>query len=118
MNKLDKDSFEKMVRNAGMRPELRQPLRDLEIYVADGFSMMPHNPWRRFGVEADEFPQGMYVTLWMLSKREGVMGAGRPMFCDVFHNPELDGPSKKQARINAAIADADKHLEDKKKRKH
>lgn len=116
--KLDKDQFETMCRNAGMKPELRKPLRELEVYIADGFSMMPHNTWRRFGVEADEFPSGMYVTLWMLSKREGIMGAGRPIFFDAFHNPELEGESKKQARINAALDDADQHLQDRKKRKH
>lgn len=115
---MNKDKFEQIIRDAGLRPEVRQPLRDLEVYVADGFSLMPHNAWRRFGVEADEFPSGMYVTLWMLSKREGQLGGGRPMFFDTFHNPELDAPSKKQARIAAAIADADKHLEDRKKRTH
>lgn len=116
--KLNKDQFETMVRNAGMRPELRQPLRDLEVYIADGFSLMPHNALRKFGIEPDEFPSGVYVTLWMLSKREGILGGGRPMFFDAKHNPELDGPSKKQARIQAALADADSHLENKKKRMH
>lgn len=113
-----KNSIERMCRDAGLRPEKRQRLHDQEVFIADGFSLMPHNAWRRFGVDADEFKRGMYVTLWWLSKEEEKLDVGQPLFFDVTHNPELDVYSKKQARINSAIKTADEFISARNKKKH
>ena len=111
---MEKNSIERMCRAAGLRPERRERIRDQEVFIADGFSLMPHNAWRRFGVDEDEFKRGMFVTLWWLSKDEK-LDVGQPLFFAVDHNPELDVHSKKQARINAAIKTADKFLTARKK---
>lgn len=93
-----------------MRPEKRARWKDYEIFVADGFSLMPHNAFRRFGVESDEFPAGMYATLWWVSKESDQLDTGQPIFFDALHNPEYSAETKKQARINTALREAEGFL--------
>lgn len=103
---MDKDKLERIVREAGMRPERRDSYRDHDIFISDGFSQSPHQAYRRFGIEPDEFPRGMYVTLWWISKRVEELDFGQPLFFDALHNMELDIVTRKHARINRALAEA------------
>lgn len=110
---MDKHKIERICRQAGMRPETRANIDGAECFIADGFSMMPHNAYRRFGVESTDFPNGMYVTLWWLSRGEDKLDIGQPLFFDVFHDGNLEG--KKRARINTALKEAKTFLERRKK---
>lgn len=93
-----------------MRPEKRVRWRDYEIFVADGFSLMPHNAFRRFGIDAHDFPSGMFSTLWWVSKDGDQLDTGQPIFFDALHNPEYSAETKKQARINTALREAEGFL--------
>lgn len=103
---MNKDRIEVMCRNAGLKPELRENIRGVDIFIADGFSAPPHRSWRRFGVEADEFPLGCYVTLWWASRREEQLDVGQPLFFDAFHDRNLEHSFRPKARINAAMKEA------------
>lgn len=107
---MDKDRIERICRTAGMRPEKRVPFKSYEIFVADGFSLPPHRNFQRFGVEPLDFPSGMYATLWWVSKHEDKLDTGQPIFFDAFHNPEYSTETKKQARINTALREAEGFL--------
>lgn len=107
---ISKDRIEAMCREARAKPERRLPLRDYELLISDGFSLPPHAAYRRFGVDADEYPSGCYVTLWWLMKGEDrLFGGGRCIF-DAFHDPEYDIATRKQARINTAIQKAEEFV--------
>lgn len=101
--------MESMLRRAGLVPEMRQRYGDYNIFIADGISTPPHNNFRKFGLEPDEFPGGCYVTFWWIAKDETVY-RGRPIYCDLFHDKSLSSASKKYARVNAALADAEGFL--------
>lgn len=101
-----KDKIEKMCRAAGLKPERRSKIRGLDVLIADGFSLPPHNAFRRFGVAAKDFPRGCYVTFWWLMKGEERMFIGCPLMFEALHDPELGAGSKKLARINAALKHA------------
>lgn len=103
---MKKNKIESICRRAGMKPVRRETIDGVEVFIADGFSMMPHPYYRRFGVEPFEFPQGMYVTLWWASKGDENLDIGQPLFFDVMHNPEYANGSKQLARINTAIKTA------------
>lgn len=103
-----------MFRQAGLVPELRQLIGDQEVFIGDGFSAPPHRFFDRFGVKADEFPFGCYVTFWWLAKDEK-LDTGHPLFFDAFHNPEYDTATKKKARINTALKDAQGFLDTRKR---
>lgn len=102
---MNKEQMEEIFRKGGVAPAARTSLGDHDVFVGDGFSLAPHRIYRKYGVEATDFPSGMYVTWWWLGKDEK-LDFGRPLFFDAFHNPELDGPSKRKARIAKAIEDA------------
>ncbi len=77
--------------------------------------MMPHTYYRRFGVGPNDFPGGMYVTLWWASKGDEKLDIGQPLFFDVMHNPEYANGSKQRARINSALKTAREFLDRRKK---
>lgn len=104
---MDKNSIERICRTVGLVPEKRTRVRDAEIFVADGFSTPPHSAFRRFGIEPTDFPGGCFVTLWWISKQDEQLDTGQPLFFDLFHNPEYSGATKKLARINTAMREAD-----------
>lgn len=112
---IGKNKIESICRRSGMKPVRRETIDGVEIFIADGFSLMPHNHYRRFGVEPFEFPQGMYVTLWWASKGDEKLDIGQPLFFDVMHNPEYANGSKQRARINAALSTAREFLERRRK---
>jgi len=101
--------METILRKAGMAPEHRQSYGKYDIFIADGFSSPPHQYYKKFGVEPDEFPFGCYVTFWWVSKDEE-LDTGQPLFFDAFHDKSLSKESKKGARINSALAEAEGFL--------
>lgn len=107
---MDKSKIESICERAGMKPAKRERWRDYEIFVADGFSLPPHRSFQRFGVDANDFPSGMYATLWWVSKKTEKLDTGQPIFFDAFHNPEYSLPNKKAARINTALREAEGFL--------
>lgn len=103
---MDRQKIERICREAGMRPEAREHYHDHDIFVADGMSLSPHQPYKKFGVSSGDFPSGMYVTLWWVSRQEDKLDTGQPLFFDILHNPELDLSTRKYARINRALKEA------------
>ena len=103
---LNKSTMERMCRDAGMVPEKRVTIDGREVFIADGFSKVPHFTYGKFGVEKDEFPDGAFCTIWFASIKEDKVDVGCPMFFEKNHNPELMGSARQHARINAAIKHA------------
>ncbi len=104
------ESFKK----SGLELLQREKVGDYELFIGDGFSSAPHFRWRHFGVEPEEFPSGMFVTFWWLGKDVGStvkLHIGRPMFMKLTE-------FRRQARVNAARADANKALKKLKSRAH
>lgn len=114
---MDKHKIESICRRSGMVPVSRARIQGAEVFIADGFSAHPAIMFKRFGVEPNDFPGGCYATLWWVSRKEDQLDVGQPLFFQLLHNPELTGEGKKQARINAAKAEADRFLAALKRRK-
>lgn len=106
---MNKEKMEHVFREAGVTPALRQNAGDYDIFVGDGFSLMPHRLYRRFGVEPTEFPKGMYVTWWWVGKDEK-LDVGRPLFFDWAHDAEYSADDKKNMRILKAVDEANKFI--------
>lgn len=107
---MNKAKIEAMFRNAGLQPEERRTVRDYSVFIADGFSLPPHHRIARFGVEPMDFPRGCYVTFWWAGKDEK-LHAGRPLMFEALHENQYDLTTKKRARINAALKDAEGHID-------
>ena len=103
---ITKDKMESMCRDAGMVPEARSKISGREIFVADGFSPIPHIAFMKFGVKKDEFKDGAFCTLWFAAKGEDKLDLGLPLIFDKSHDPQIMGSARKHARINAAIRHA------------
>lgn len=112
---MNKSKIERICRAAGMRPEERKMIRGHEVFIADGFSLMPHTAYQRFGVEPGDFPGGMYVTLWWISKGDEKLDTGQPLFFNALHDPQYDTATKKQARINKAFKTAAEFIDRRRK---
>jgi hypothetical protein len=112
---IGKNKIETMCRNAGMRPVKRDNINGAEVFIADGFSPPPHLNFRRFGVEATDFPLGMYATLWWVSKGDEKLDTGQPLFFDSMHDPQIGRGSKQLARINSALKEAKSFLQKRRK---
>lgn len=112
---MDKHAIEIMCRKAGMLPVKRGRIDGAELFIADGFSATPHITFRKFGVEAKDFPGGCYATLWWVSRKEDQLDIGQPLFFELLHNPEYGHGSKQVARINAAMKEAKAFLAKRKK---
>lgn len=98
-----------------MRPEKRAKLGDYDVFIADGFSLPPHKAYHRFGVGPDDFPGGMYATLWWLSKETEKLDVGQPLFFETFHDRQYSLEDKKRARINAGMKAAKDFIAKRKK---
>lgn len=107
---MNKDKVEQIFRNAGLKPEARRKVREYDVFLADGFSLPPHRNVRRFGVSADDYPYGCYVTFWWAGRDEG-LHAGRPLFFEARHEVSYDLETRKKARLTAALKDAEGHIE-------
>ena len=99
------EQYEEIFRKAGVKPVDRQKLEGYDLYIGEGFSLMPHNNYRRFEVGPQDFPHGVYITWWLLG-HDGKIDTGRPIFFDVLHNPEYGSADKQQSRINSVVKDA------------
>lgn len=103
---ITKDTIEAMCREAKARPEKRLKVRDYDLLISDGFSLPPHVAYRRFGVDAEDYKFGCYVTLWWLMKGEDRMFGGGCAVFDAFHDPHLSLDTRKTARVNTAVQKA------------
>jgi len=87
-----------------------------DCFIADGLCLLPEQIFWRFGITKKDFPQGCYATFWWVAKGEDHIMMGCPMFFEPRHNPELqDGATRKRARINAALKEAEAFLKKLKK---
>lgn len=107
---MNKDRIETIFRNAGLKPEKRMMVQDYNVFIADGFSLPPHQNVRRFGISSEDFPQGCYVTFWWAGRDEN-LHAGRPLFFEAFHDRQYELETKKKARLQAALKDAEGHID-------
>lgn len=109
---MDKAVIERCCRNAGMTPERRKTLQGYEVFVADGFCEAPNvDLWYgKMGVKPGEFPFGVFCTIWWSAMSDDKFDVGQPLFFDAFHNPEYDAKTKKMARVNTALAEANAFL--------
>jgi hypothetical protein len=108
---INKQKIETIFRAAGMVPETRATIGGDEVFIGDGYSEFPHQNYKKFGVDPEEFPFGMYVTFWWIVKGEDKLDTGRPLFFDALKSESRD----KHARLNAAIKDADLFIQRRKK---
>lgn len=115
---IGKQKMEDMCRAAGMKPVQRTSIDGVEIFIADGSCATPAVTFQKFGVDADDFPGGCYATMWWAAYKDEKLDVGRPLFFDLFHNPEFSSTSKQYARINAAVNDAKTFLDRRKKVRH
>lgn len=106
MQVLNKNRIEKLCRAAGMVPEARRSAHGHEVFVADGFSLWPHYKMRHFGLGPDMFDGGCYITLWWIPQGEDKVLTGTALYCEPRHDPDYDLATRKQMRINAAVANA------------
>jgi len=110
--KTTKSDMERMCIAAGMQPQKRVTVDGRDVFIADGFSSPPHTNFHRFGLEADEFPYGCYVTFWLTDARKSEIGLGRPLFFDALQSSSRD----RDARVREAIKDAKVNMARDKKR--
>lgn len=106
-----KDRIEEACRKAGMRPEVRETYREHDIFVAEGYSVMPEITYARFGAGVGEFPDGCFCAIWWLATGEDKFDVGCPIFFHADHDSEYDYATRRQARINTALRDARHHLD-------
>lgn len=99
--------MERICRSVGMRPAKRMKIHGVDVYIADGFSPIPHITFQRFGrSDPSEFPQGAYVTLFMT---EG-LPRGRNMAVPMFFDAALIASKNEHARLNTAAKEAEKYI--------
>lgn len=104
--------MERICRSVGMRPAKRMKIHGVDVYIADGFSPIPHVTFQRFGKsDPAEFPCGAYVTLFMTEGLPRGRNAALPMFFDAALIPSKN----EVARMNATIAVAEKFIASRKK---
>jgi len=103
---MQKDPIEAMCRRAGLVPARRETIQGRDVFVADGFALLPHVTFRRFGVDEHDFPTGCHATIWWAARGEDRFDVGAPMFFEPHHDPEYDHKTKRQARINTALKQA------------
>lgn len=103
---MNKDKIEQMCRRAGLVPIERTSIKDADIFIADGFSRPPHDSFRRFGIDATDYPAGCFVTLWWASKKDEELDIGQPLFFEPWHDPSLMLSFRQKARVNSARSQA------------
>jgi len=107
---MNKDKIEQMTSDAGLKPVSREKLGEYDLYIADGFSLCPHQKHNKFGIQPMDFPNGMYVTMWWVGRGEDG-GYMHHLFMDAYNDSEYSWEDKKIMRINAARYDAGKFIE-------
>jgi hypothetical protein len=107
---IDKEVIERCCRLARMTPEKRARVGEHDVFVADGFHPQPFPAFERMGVKENEFPMGCYATTWWTAQGEDKVEMGTIFFCEPFHDPGYTVETKKQARINTALREAEGFL--------
>lgn len=104
--------MERICRAAGMRPAKRLKVHGVDVYIADGFSAIPHVTFQRFGItDPAEFPYGAYATFFFTEGLPKGKNGGMPLFFNA-----LDAKSRNElARMNATEAEAVKFITARKK---
>ena len=112
MKKLNKDRIEEMTRRSGLSPETREAMPGgLLLFMADGFVNPPYAAFQRFGLDAEEFPHGAYVTFWWLMRDEERLVVAAPLFFQFDHDvATMALADRKRARLNKAREEARKVL--------
>jgi len=103
---LNKDIAARMCAAARMQPVKKLNFRNREIFIADGFSSIPHITFKRFGVDPLDFPNGAFCTIWFVAKNENFFEVGAPLLFDKFHDPVISHGNKQRARVNKALSEA------------
>lgn len=106
MRSLGKSKIETMCRRAGVLPVGRENIDGEDVFIADGFSIIPEIAFQKFDIEAKDFPSGAFATFWWTFEGDDKMSLGRPLFFDAFHDPGHTMESKQKMRIAAALKDA------------
>ena len=107
---MNKEKMEKVLERAGVKPVAREKLGEYDVLIGDAFSLPPHSAHRRFDIEPDDFPNGMYVTWWIVDRDGGSVKDASLFFCDAYHDPEHSIEGKRQLRIKRAIEEARKMI--------
>ncbi len=76
---MQKDPIEAICRKAGLAPARRETIRGRDVFVADGFSLLPHVTFRRFGIDQHDFPTGCHATIWWCARGEDKVDVGAPI---------------------------------------
>lgn len=111
MINLGKTKIESMCRAAGVLPVDRAQIAGREVFIADGFSLVPEVTFQKFDVEKADFPHGAFATFWWTFENDNKMSSGRPLFFDAFHDRGHSVESKQKMRIASAMKDAKEMLE-------
>lgn len=107
MHKVTPTDMERICRSVGMRPAKRLKVHGVDVFVADGFSPIPHITFQRFGKsDPEEFPQGAFVTLFMT---EG-LPRGRNMAVPMFFDAALIASKNENGRVNATVKAAEQYI--------
>lgn len=106
---MDKSKLERLCENAGLKPERRTTLRGHDIFIAEGYVLMPEVTFP-MSVKPGEYPGGCYAALFWTAKGEDRMQMGHTLFFDLNHDSQYDTATRRRARINAAIKRADEVL--------
>lgn len=107
---IGKSKIERMCRAAGVVPVKRATIARREVFIADGFSAMPHVTFQKFDVDWSGFAFGAFATFWWVFENDDKMSLGRPLFFDAMHDPGYSADSKRDMRVRAALADAQEIL--------
>ncbi len=113
--KLNRDTVERMMVGAQMRPVHKEKVGDYEVFVGDGFSFNPAVTYQKFGAEPGDFDAGAFCTIWFVARDENFFEVGVPALYATNHDPSLDASSKEIARVNRAMKDAAKFIQDRKR---
>lgn len=107
MPRVTPTDMERICRSVGMHPAKRMKVHGVDVYIADGFSPIPHITFQKFGKsDPDEFPLGAYVTLFMT---EG-LPRGRNTAVPLFFDAALIASKNETARVNATVKEAEKYI--------
>lgn len=109
---MNRQRIEKICREAGLSQVHKDKMHGLDILLADGY-VSPRNigKFKKLGVVEDEYPMGLYVTMWWALKPEKDLILAHHLEFDWNHDSQYGREDKQRGRINAAIKDARKSLE-------
>lgn len=101
-------AIEKHFQVHGARPCETRSYMGYKVYLADSG---PHYDAEKhmLGEEDAWMKDGYYLSCWGVI-RDNLAVWGRPVYFKTNHNAELNNGSRKEARLNAAMADAEDYI--------